>query len=88
VKKGLESGIGFPTGVPMGYWIDLELSTVLQQGDVLKIDFGVQVNGTILDSAFTLTWEHTYDKLVEAVQAATETDVRVCGYVFGIVSCS
>lgn len=51
---------------------------VLQQGDVLKVDFGVHVNGRILDSAFTLTFDHTYDKLVEAVKAATDTGVRVC----------
>lgn len=38
----------------------------------------MHVNGRILDSAFTLTWEPTYDKLVEAVKAATDTGVRVC----------
>jgi len=103
-EKGLESGIGFPTGVnlnncaahytpnagdttgafivlePMCYRIDWEFSTVLQKGDVLKVDIGVHVNGRILDSAFTLTWEPTYDKLVEAVQAATDTGIRVRGY--------
>jgi methionyl aminopeptidase len=57
----------------------LMMSTVLQQGDVLKVDFGVHVKGRILDSAFTLTFEPTYDKLVEAVKAATNTGVRV-GY--------
>lgn len=51
---------------------------VLQNGDVLKVDFGVHVKGRILDSACTLTFDHTYDKLLEAVQAATETGVRVC----------
>ena len=50
---------------------------VLQQGDVLKVDFGVHVNGRILDSAFTLSFDHTYDKLIEAVKAATDTGVRV-----------
>lgn len=44
------------------------------------------MNGRILDSAFTLTWEPTYDKLVEAVRAATDTGVRVCGYSLGIVA--
>ena len=53
------------------------LSKVLKQGDVLKVDFGVHVNGRIVDSAFTLNFDHTYDKLVEAVKAATETGVRV-----------
>jgi hypothetical protein len=50
---------------------------VLSQGDVLKVDFGIHVKGRILDSAFTLTWDHTYDKLLEAVKDATNTGIRV-----------
>lgn len=50
---------------------------VLSQGDVLKIDIGVHVNGRILDSAFTLNWEPTYDNLITAVREATDTGVRV-----------
>jgi methionyl aminopeptidase len=50
---------------------------VLQSGDVLKIDIGVHVKGRIVDSAFTLNFEPTYDKLIEAVKAATDTGVRV-----------
>ena len=66
--------------------------TVLKQGDVLKVDFGVHVRGRIVDSAFTLTWNHTYDKLLEAVQAATNTGVRVsfsnqCSGLTGRSSC-
>ena len=51
--------------------------SVLSKGDVLKVDFGVHVKGRIVDSAFTLTWEPTYDTLIEAVKASTETGVRV-----------
>ena len=47
---------------------------VLQQGDVLKVDFGVHVRGRIVDSAFTLTFEPTYDELVRAVVAFTIQD--------------
>jgi methionyl aminopeptidase len=50
---------------------------VLQEGDVLKVDIGVHVKGRIADSAFTLTWDHTYDNLLEAVKAATDTGIRV-----------
>lgn len=50
---------------------------VLQQSDVLKVDFGVHVKGRIVDSAFTMIWEPTYEKLLEAVRAATDTGVRV-----------
>ena len=54
-----------------------ESGSVLQQGDVMKVDIGVQVKGRIVDSAFTMTFEPTYDKLLEAVKAATNTGIRV-----------
>jgi len=41
------------------------------------VDIGVHVKGRILDSAFTLAFDHTYDKLLEAVEDATNTGVRV-----------
>ncbi|KAL0951650.1 hypothetical protein HGRIS_008330 [Hohenbuehelia grisea] len=82
--NGLESGIGFPTGLSLNncaahYTPNAGDTIVLQQSDVLKVDIGVQVKGRILDSAFTLTWEPTYDKLLEAVKAATDTGVREAG---------
>jgi methionine aminopeptidase len=43
----------------------------------MKVDFGVHVKGRILDSAFTMAFEPTYDKLLEAVKAATNTGIRV-----------
>ncbi|TFK41865.1 hypothetical protein BDQ12DRAFT_598311 [Crucibulum laeve] len=83
-ENGLEAGIGFPTGLSLNncaahYSPNAGDTTVIQKGDVLKVDFGVHVNGRILDSAFTLTWEPTYNKLVEAVKAATDTGVREAG---------
>jgi len=83
-ENGLESGIGFPTGLSLNncaahYTPNAGDTTVLQQGDVLKVDIGVHVNGRILDSAFTLNFEPTYDKLIEAVKAATDTGVREAG---------
>jgi methionyl aminopeptidase len=50
---------------------------VLQKGDVMKVDFGVHVNGRIVDSAFTMNFEPTWDRLLEAVQDATNTGIRV-----------
>ncbi|CAE6418062.1 unnamed protein product [Rhizoctonia solani] len=52
---------------------------VLQQKDMLKVDIGVQVNGRICDSAFTLSFEPTYDALMQAVKDATNTGVREAG---------
>ncbi|KAJ3988449.1 methionine aminopeptidase 2-like protein [Lentinula detonsa] len=83
-ENGLESGVGFPTGVSINncaahYTPNAGDTTVLKEGDVLKVDFGVHVKGRILDSAFTLTFDHTYDKLLEAVKDATNTGVREAG---------
>jgi methionyl aminopeptidase len=83
-ENGLESGIGFPTGLSLNncaahYSPNAGDTIVLQSGDVLKVDFGVHVKGRILDSAFTMTFDHKYDKLLEAVQAATNTGIREAG---------
>jgi methionyl aminopeptidase len=50
---------------------------VLQQGDVMKVDFGVHINGRIVDSAFTMAFDPVYDNLLAAVKDATNTGVRV-----------
>lgn len=53
------------------------LTPVLQRGDVMKVDFGVHVNGRIVDSAFTMNFEPTWDRLLDAVRDATETGIKV-----------
>ncbi|CAE7213536.1 unnamed protein product [Rhizoctonia solani] len=89
-KGGMEAenwrlaGIGFPTGLSLNecaahYTPNAGDTRVLQQQDVLKVDIGVQVNGRICDSAFTLSFEPTYDALLEAVKDATNTGVREAG---------
>lgn len=83
-ENGFESGVGFPTGLSVNecaahYSPNPGDTKVLQQGDVLKVDFGVHVKGRIVDSAFTLSFEPTYNKLLEAVKAATDTGIREAG---------
>ena len=78
------SGIGFPTGVSLNhcaahYTPNAGDTRTLGASDVLKIDFGVQVNGRIVDSAFTVSMDHKYDRLLEAVKDATNTGVREAG---------
>jgi methionyl aminopeptidase len=52
---------------------------VVKEGDIMKIDIGVHVKGRIVDSAFTMSFNPDYEKLLEAVRAATETGVREAG---------
>ncbi|GAA5907354.1 hypothetical protein JCM6882_002814 [Rhodosporidiobolus microsporus] len=82
--EGFASGIGFPTGlsrnfVAAHYTPNAGDKIVLQAEDVLKVDFGVHVNGRIVDSAFTMNFEPTYDNLLAAVKDATNTGVRTAG---------
>ncbi len=46
---------------------------MLGYDDVMKLDFGTQIKGRIIDSAFTGAFNPKYDPLLAAVQAATDT---------------
>jgi hypothetical protein len=81
---GVSRGWAFPTGLSLNHiaahWSpNAGDKTVLGVNDVLKVDFGTQVNGRIIDSAFTVHFNHEYDGLVDACKDATETGVRVAG---------
>ncbi|KRZ68815.1 Methionine aminopeptidase 2 [Trichinella papuae] len=80
----LNAGLAFPTGVSLNhvaahYTPNAGDDTVLQYGDVCKVDFGVHVNGRIIDSAFTVHFDPKYDRLVEAVRDATNTGIKEAG---------
>jgi methionyl aminopeptidase len=80
----LKGGLGFPTGLSLNNCAAHytpnpgQKDVVLKHDDVLKIDYGVHVNGWIVDSAFTVTFDPVYDNLVAAVKDATNTGLRVC----------
>lgn len=79
----LKAGMGFPTGLCLNnigaHWTPNPgaKSVVLKYNDVLKVDFGVHVNGRIVDSAFTVAFNPVYDDLLTAVKAATNTGLKV-----------
>lgn len=80
----LKQGIGFPTGLSVNhvaahYTPNSTDKMVLKQEDVMKVDIGVHVNGHIVDSAFTLTFDEKYNSLLTAVREATNTGVKEAG---------
>lgn len=83
-EDGLKSGVGFPTGLSLDscaahYTPNRGDTTVLARESVMKVDFGVHVNGYIVDSAFTLAFEEKYDPLLLAVREATDAGIRAAG---------
>lgn len=78
------AGMGFPTGLSLNhcaahYTPNAGNKMVLQQEDVMKVDFGVHINGRIVDSAFTMTFDPAYDNLVQACKDATNAGVKEAG---------
>jgi methionyl aminopeptidase len=79
--NGLSAGIAFPTGCSINhcaahYTPNPGDETVLQTNDVMKIDFGTQVNGHIIDCAFTVAFNPVYDNLLVAVKEATNEGIK------------
>lgn len=84
LKDGIVRGQAFPTGCSLNhvaahYTPNTGDRTVLAYDDVMKIDFGVQVHGRIIDSAWTTHFNPMYDPLVEAVRAATNEGIKQAG---------
>ena len=81
---GTRRGIAFPTGLSLNhvaahYTPNAGDTRVLQKGDVMKVDIGLQVNGWIIDSAFTMAFDPTFDPLLETVREATNAGVKAAG---------
>ncbi|KAI9226910.1 MAG: peptidase M24, structural domain-containing protein [Piptocephalis tieghemiana] len=81
---GMNGGIGFPTGCSLNhvaahYTPNAGDTTVLKETDICKIDFGTHVDGQIVDSAFTLSFDPAHDELLKAVKDATNTGLREAG---------
>ena len=82
---GIERGIAFPTGLSINniaaHWTPNATDTEICLGanDVLKVDIGVQVDGRVVDSAFTLSWNPEYDELLKTVRAATDAAIAAAG---------
>ncbi|KAF9873039.1 methionine aminopeptidase [Colletotrichum karsti] len=81
----LRAGMGFPTGLSVNSCVAHytpnpgQREIVLRHEDVMKVDYGVHVNGWIVDSAFTMSFDPVYDNLLAAVKDATDTGIRTAG---------
>ena len=79
-----EAGIAFPCGCSFNncaahYTPNGGDEKVMQKGDVVKIDIGTHVKGLLIDSAFTVAFDPTFDNLLLAAKEATATGVREAG---------
>lgn len=84
-KNPMRAGWAFPTGISLNEVAAHDTVNPgdpprwLQKADIVKLDFGVHVEGHILDSAFTFTFDPMHDELMKAVLDATNEGVRHAG---------
>jgi methionyl aminopeptidase len=81
---GTLNGIGFPSSLSVNncaaHFTPSKLYDVtLDKASIVKIDFGVEVNGWITDSAFTVAFNEDYKELLDAVKDATNTGIKNAG---------
>jgi methionyl aminopeptidase len=65
-KHSINKGIGFPVGLSINecaahYHPPPNDNKILKKDDIIKVDFGIEVNEWIIDSAFTLYFNDKHD---------------------------
>lgn len=79
--QGMGAEPAFPVNTSLNdiaahYTAEPNDSTTVKEGDVLKIDIGVQIDGYIADTAVTVCYDPKYESLVKAAEAALAEAVR------------
>ena len=70
INDPFKSGIGFPIGLSINecaaHWTpNPGEKRVLEETDLVKVDFGVHYDGCIIDSAFSFSLSDKYDALIK-----------------------
>lgn len=79
--KDLGAGIAFPVNIGIGeitahYTPDIDDKTVLKEGDLVKIDQGLHIDGYIADFAYSVRVGKTRDEMIETAKRAVEVGIR------------
>ena len=80
--KKLGGKLAFPTNISINdnaahYTPDINDSTIVKDGDLVKIDFGVQCEGYIWDRAFTICFGKKTHPLIEASEKALQEALKM-----------
>lgn len=83
-KETHGAGIGFPVGLSINecaaHWTpNPGEKRIWQELDLVKVDYGVHINGCIIDSAFTCSLSDDYNQLIEVSKKSTELAIKNCG---------
>jgi methionyl aminopeptidase len=80
----LKGGVGFPVGVNINNIVahftpSKKHNPIIKNDDLVKIDFGVHIDGCISDGAFSWCPSGKYDELIEIAEEATDIAIKNSG---------
>lgn len=80
----INNGVAFPTGIGINsvvahYTPPYDSTKTLRDSDVCKIDYGVHIDGCIIDSAFTVNLNNKYNPVLDASRAAVDAIIKEVG---------
>lgn len=83
-ENPLSAGIGFPVGISINnvaahFTPSIEHNPIIRGDDLVKIDYGVHINGCISDGAFSWCPSGKYDELIKVSKEATEVGIKNSG---------
>lgn len=79
--KNKEGGIAFPVNISINdiaahYTPDIDDTLTFQQGDLVKVDIGVHIDGYIADGAFSVSIGEQDKELIKATEEAVEKFIK------------
>lgn len=82
-KKNIEFGLAFPTTICVNEIVahnspKLNDKRFFTKDDLVKIDFGFQYNGYIIDSAFSYSQNSFCDQIINVSKEACEIGLKMC----------
>ena len=80
----LNNGVAFPTGISINnvaahFTPNFNDQTIINLDDVIKIDYGVHINGSIIDAAFTINLNEEYNPILKASYEAVDAIIKNIG---------
>lgn len=84
LNNEINNGIAFPTGINIdnvvAHYTPLnETNTFIQNNNIAKIDYGVHIDGYIIDSAFSVNYDEKYKSICEASEEAVLNVIKNIG---------
>lgn len=82
-NKPLNAGIAFPVGISINDVAAHDTPSnnhkLINKDDLLKIDYGIHINGCISDGAFSICPSGKYDELIKISEGATNIGIKNSG---------